>query len=551
MSPDGHRLGFSNLSKGGPPGIWVRELDSFDARLIAVPASSQDLTSLFWSPDGRYIAYGENSSQGKLTTASVSTGATENLCDVPGSPVLGGSWNADGTIIFGQATGGIMKVPAGGGIAVAVTERDRSRGEIDHLFPTFLPDGRHFIYLRFSTNAQFNGIYIGSIDDEPDRQNLNRLQESDTNGEYVLSSDPDWGRLLFVRNGALMAQQFDVRHMKLVDEPVTVVDHVGTFRAVGAFRASSDVLIYETSVTAGNVQLVWLDRQGKSAGTVGDASAGYISVSISPDGKRVLESRFDQIAVLWQVDLATGANTRFTFGSAYAAGGAWSSDASQIVFSSSPKGVFDLYQKPANGAHEGELLLHTDESKVATDWSRDGRFVLYNSTNPQTKSDIWVLPLKAGKKPAPFLKTEFNEGEGHFSPDGRLVAYQSDESGRDEIYVRTFSPDALASGAGTGGKWQISTAGGAEPRWRRDGKELYFVSSDGKLMEADVNAGPNFQSAAPKALFSLSGIGASPGIFAAWDAAPDGARFLFPKLAGREDTTPFNVVLNWQAGLKK
>jgi eukaryotic-like serine/threonine-protein kinase len=551
VSPDGHRLAFSDVSAGGPPRIWVRELDSFDARPIATPASSQDLASLFWSPDGRYIAYGVSSSPGILRRADVSTGETENLCDVPSSPVLGGSWNADGTIIFGQAGGAIMKVPASGGIASPVTVVDSSRGEIDHLFPTFLPDGRHFIYLRSSSYAQFSGIYIGSIDDKPDGQNLKRLQESDTSAEYVPSSDPAWGELLFVRNEALMAQRFDVRLMKLVDEPVTVVDHVGTFRSVAEFQASNDVLIYKTSVTTGNLQLAWLDRQGKSIGTVGDASATYASVSISPDGKRVLESRFDQTFVVWQDDLATGTSTRFTFGSAYAVGGAWSPDGSQIVFSSSPKGVFDLYQKPANGAHEGELLLHTDESKTATDWSRDGRFLLYNSTNPQTKNDIWVLPLAGDKKPAPFLKTEYNEAGGHFSPDGRFVAYRSDESGRNEIYVRTFSLDALASGEATGGKWQVSTEGGTEPRWRRDGKELYFISGDGKLMAADVNVGSNFQSAAPKALFSLSGIGASPGIFPAWDAAPDGTRFLFPKVEGREDDTPFNVVINWQVGLKK
>ena len=171
---------------------------------------------------------------------------------------------------------------------------------------------------------------------------------------------------------------------------------------------------------------------GNSGPVGGDASADYVSASISPDGKRLLESRFDQTAVLWQVDLATGANTRFTFGSGYAAGGVWSPDSSQIVFASTFKGGFDLYQKPANGARDEVLLLHTDESKLPTDWSHDGRFVLYNSTNPQTKDDIWVLPLQGEKKPAPFLKTEFNEQDGRFSPDGRFVAYQSDESGRNE-----------------------------------------------------------------------------------------------------------------------
>ncbi len=270
VSPDGHRLAFSDDSAGGPPKIWVRELDSFDARSIALPASSQGPATLFWSPDGRYIAYGEGSSPGTLRRADVSTGETENLCDVPSSPALGGSWNADGTIIFGQAGGAIMKVPASGGIASPVTEVDSSRGELDHLFPTFLPDGRHFIYLRSSTDARLSGIYIGSIDDKPDGQNLNRLQESDTSAEYVPSSDPAWGELLFVRNEALMARRFDVRLMKLVDEPVTVVDHVGTFRSVGEFQASNDVLIYKTSVTTGNARLVWLDRQGKLAGTVCD-----------------------------------------------------------------------------------------------------------------------------------------------------------------------------------------------------------------------------------------------------------------------------------------
>ena len=550
VSPDGRQLAFSEPGVGGPPKIWVRELDSFDARPIVLSESFTNVASFFWSPDGSYIAYAGDGA-GKLGRANVSTGETQTLCDVPAPPVLGGSWNADGTIIFGEASGGIMKVPASGGVAVPVTERDKSRGDIGHFWPTFLPDGRHFIYERFSAKPEFNGLYLGSIDDKPDGQNLNRLEESDTNGEYVPSPDPDWGQLLFVRNGALMAQRYDARHLKLVDQPVTVVDHVGVFRSAGSFSASHDVLVYKTTLSTSDTQLGWFDRQGKLAGAVGDASAQFAEVSISPDGKRVLESRFDQTLVLWQVDLATGANTRFTFGPAYAMGGAWSPDGSQIVFTSGPEGVFDLYQKPANGAHEAELLLHTDELKTPTDWSRDGRFVIYNSTNAQTKSDIWVLPLAGEKRPVPFLRTQFNEQEGHFSPDGRFVAYQSDESGRDEIYVRTFSPDALSLGASTGGKWQISTGGGSEPRWRRDGKALYYISSDQKLMQADVAGGPNFQSAAPKALFSLAGTGTNAGTFEAWDVAPGGARFLFPKLAGREDTTPFNVVLNWQAALKK
>lgn len=232
--------------------------------------------------------------------------------------------------------------------------------------------------------------------------------------------------------------------------------------------------------------------------------------------------------------------------------GIWSPDGSRIAFASNPNGVYDLYQKLASGVKDEELLLKSSENKFPTSWSRDGRFLLYEAEDQKTKKeDLWVLPLEGDKKPFPFLQTEFNEVDGLFSPDGHWVAYVSDESGRDEIYVRTFSPDSTAPASDTGGKWLISTGGGSGLRWRGDGKELYYRARDGKMMAVEIATAPVFRAGAPKALFQTPSPAVQSGAEAyAWDVTSDGKRFLFPKPA-ELGPPPFTVVLNWQAGLKK
>jgi serine/threonine protein kinase/Tol biopolymer transport system component len=548
VSPDGRQLAFTVVGPDGASRLWIRALDSLEARLV--PNSETAVVGpFFWSPDSRYIAFGNGP---KLKKIDVADGGNEALCDVPGVIALGGSWNRDGVIIFGQANGPIMRVSANGGSASPLTIRDPSRGEIAHAFPSFFPDGRHFVYSRYSEKSEGSALYIGSLDAKPEAQSSKPLLAADSGGIYVPSSDSDLGQLLFVRGGALLTQSFDARRLELVGEPVTVTDRVGMFRNYGLFSASANrTLVLRSDAGGGNYQLTWLDQQGKTLGTAGESSSQFLSVSVSPDGARVVASRFDQVPVLWLTDLSRGTSTRFTFGSSYTVGGAWSPDGSQIIFTSYRDGQYNLYRKRANGLKDEELLLRaSSDRKLPTDWSRDGRFLIYDVLSSQTKGDIWVLPLDGNKKPFVFLGTEFYEQDGRFSPDGHLIAYASNESGRDEIYVRTFSPDAPGGASDAGGKWLISTGGGTEPRWRRDGKELYYVAADGKLMAVDVATAAGFQAGAPKALFPVPATREG-ALGQSWDVAPDGKRFLFPVPVSGQDNTPFTVVLNWQAGLKK
>jgi serine/threonine protein kinase/Tol biopolymer transport system component len=548
VSPDGRELAFAVVGSDGVQRLWIRALDSVEAHLVPNSASAV-IGPPFWSPDNRSLVFGDGP---KLRKIGVTDGATETLCDVLGAIALGGSWNRDGVIVFGQAAGPVMRVSANGGAATPLTIRDASHGEISHAFPSFLPDGRHFIYSRYSDKMEKTGLYIGSLDAKPEEQSTQPLVAAESGAIYVPPSGQELGQLLFVRDGALLAQSFDDRHLDLIGEAVPVADTVGLFRNYGLFSASTNrVLVFRSRAGGGNFQLTWLDRRGQAIGVAGEPSAQFLSVSISPDGARDVVSLFDRIPVLWMTDFQRGTNTRFTFGSSYAIGGAWSPDGTQIIFSSYRDGRYDLFHKPANGLKDEELLLRSSsERKFPTDWSRDGRFVIYDLQGAQTKTDLWVLPLGGDKKPFPFLQTEYDEQGGRFSPDGHWVAYASDESGRPEIYVRTFSSSTVGGAPDAGGKWLISTGGGFEPRWRRDGKELCYLSPEGKVMAVDVTTAGGFQSGAPKPLFQVPGTGAG-ALGQSWDMAPDGKRFLLPVPISAQDVPPFTVVLNWQASLKR
>ncbi len=546
LSPDGRHFAFFTTASDGADRLWIRDVDSLGARPLPGSEVTGAAAPFFWSPDSRSIAFW---SDRKLKKISISGGPAETICDLPGGEI-GGSWNSDGMIILGQAPGGILRVSAYGGSPSLLTMPYSPRGEAAHVFPSFLPDGRHFVYLRVSAAPANSGIYVGSLDARPEEQDSKELLTTEFAPAFAPSSHPGSGQLLFVRDGALLAQQFDTRRLALTGEPVVVADHVATFRARALFSVSSNgVLTYSAGAPPG-YRLTWLDRQGKILGSAGEPSS-YMAVALSPDGARVAVTQFGKqypIPGLWLIDESRNVSTRFTFGPP-SEGAVWSPDGARMIFNSNRDGVFDLYQKPTSSAENEAVLLKSRGDKFPTSWSRDGRFVLYDEANPQTKSDIWVLPLAGDKKPFTFLRTEFNEQGGSFSPDGRFVAYQSDESGRDEIYVRTFSPDALASGTATGGKWQISAGGGAEPRWRRDGKELYYVSSDGKLMDVAVTANPEFRAAAPKVLFAVPLQSSSPDLHI-WDVTSDGRRFLVAVPAAQSAPVPFIIVLNWRAALK-
>jgi eukaryotic-like serine/threonine-protein kinase len=547
LSPDGRQFAFFAAGPDGVQRLWIRSLDALEARPLPGSESSV-LAPFFWSPDSRYIAFDAG---GKLKTIDISGGPAQTLCDVA-QYAVGGSWNRDGVIIFGQSPGGIMRISASGGPASPLTSLDSSRGEIQHVLPSFLPDGRHFIYLRTSGKPENSGVYVGSLDARPEEQGSKLLLATAYGPAYVPSSNPGFGQLLFVRDGTLMAQSFDARRLELVGDPIPMAEQLGTYRDFGFFSASvNGVLVYRTGGGGGDSQLTWFDRQGKVLGTAGEQGL-YRAPALSPDGRRAAVSRRDPQngkLALWLVDFSRGTSTRFTFGSSSATYPIWSPDSSRIIFASGSAGAYDLYQKPANGATDEELLLKSSENKYPADVSRDGRFLLYVSLDPKTKDDLWMLPLGGDKKPFPFLQTEFNEADGHFSPDGHWVDYRSDESGRNEIYVRRFSPDSTAAASDTGAKWQVSYGGGTDPRWSADGKELYYMTPDWKLMAVEVTTNPVFQAGAAKLLFQAPqqpSVSVTEG-----DYTVDGKRFLFLAPVGQTAQAPFTVVLNWQAGLKK
>jgi Tol biopolymer transport system component len=418
VSPDGRQLAFAATGPDGVLRLWIRPLDSLEAR----PLSGSELPAtprpFFWSPDSRYIAFDAG---GKLKKIDVLGGPARTLCDITGLAV-GGSWNRDGVIIFGNDTGGLMRVSANSGPAVRLTTLDPSRKESSHAFPSFLPDGRHFIYLRRSDKPGNSGAYVGSLDAKPEEQDSKLLLSTAYGPIYAPSSDPGSDRLLFLRDGGLMTQLFDASRLELKGEPDTITDQLGYFYSFGFFSASTnDVLVYRTG-GGGASRLTSFDREGKALGTEGEPGY-YYGLALSLDGTRAAVSRIDQNGSLSLVDLLRGTSTRFTSGASDAVFGTWSPDGSRIIFASSRDGVYDLYQKQASDVKDEELLLNSNASKYPTSWSRDGRFLLYMVEDPRTERyDLWVLPFEGDKKPFLFLHTEFNNYDGQFSPDGRRVA---------------------------------------------------------------------------------------------------------------------------------
>jgi eukaryotic-like serine/threonine-protein kinase len=541
ISPDGRQLAFYASGLDRVQRLWIRALDSLEARPLS-GSESPGYAPLFWSPDSRYIAFYD---AGTLKKIGMSGGDAEPVCNLTGVAV-GGSWNRDGVIIFGSNGGGLMRVAADGGRASPLTTLDASRNEIYHAFPSFLPDGRHFVYERVSSLPGNSGVFIGSLDAKPEEQVSKRLLAIDFWLAYGASSDPGSGQLVYTRDGALKTQPFDARKLELAGEPTTLDEN----RDVTLFSVSDDgVLVYWIGGYRSS-QLTWIDRRGKVLGTPGEPSDN-LTLAISPDGTRSAVSRFgDHGPGLWVFDFERGTNTRFTLDSSNSLDASWSPDGKRIIFASNRDGgTMNLYQKLVDGAKNEELLLKSSEDKNPTSWSRDGRFLLFSARDPKTKADLWVLPLEGDKKPKPFLQTEFNEQDGHFSPDGRWIAYTSDESGRNEIYVRTFAP---GSGGATdsGGKTLISTGGGVGPRWREDGKELFYLAPDGKVMAVEITNNPVFRPGVPKELFQGPAQSLTPG-GSQWDVAPNGERFLIAALSVQSAPAPFTVVLNWQTTLKQ
>jgi eukaryotic-like serine/threonine-protein kinase len=551
LSPDGRQLAFLAPDTDGRNHVWIRPLDSLEPRSLPGTENAEG-PPVFWSPDSRFIAFQAGN---KLKKIDISSGPPQDICDAS-VVIIGGAWNRDGMVIFGTVGNGMMQVPAAGGVAGLLTTTE-GRNEV-HAFPSFLPDGRHFLYLRAPDNP---GIYLGSIDVKPEQQSSKRILSTSLMAVYAPSADSGMGRLFFLREGTLLAQAFDEKSLLLRGDPIPVAERVGSLFLSGQFSVSpSGVLAFRGGKTALWLsRLSWFDRQGKQLGNAGEPEAySYTDLALSPDGTRVAATRIDPKVAggegdIWLLDLIRGVSTRFTFDLAPDSAPIWSPDGTRLAFAANRAGGSGIYQKATNGSGKEEELVHaTGDPKRPDDWSHDGRFLLYTHVDPRTHADLWVLPLAGNGIPSgtatPFANTDFSEEQGRFSPDTRWIAYSSDESGRSEIYIQAFP--APPNG---GGKTPISRDGGSEPRWRRDGKELFYFSPDGKLMAADVTQGPTFKASVPRILFQVPVTQIARSAVASqvfgWDVAPDGKRFLID--TATTSSEPVTVLLNWTAELKK
>jgi Tol biopolymer transport system component len=553
ISPDGRKIAYTaSRATSSVTSLWVRPLETLDAKTVYPDLSGGNVPFSFWSPDSRFVAFSVGA---QLKRVEASGGPAQTICDAPPG-YAGGTWNENNVIVF-SARAGLLKVAAAGGEASPVTTLDAARQETGHSGPVFLPDGRHFLYLRRTNLDRSNGIYVGSLDAKPDQQDTRRLLNSSFPAAYAASAGGSEGHILFLRENTLMAQPFDVHKLALTGEAVPIAESVTNYANImGTFSVSaSGTLIYRTAAGAEDERrLTWVNRQGKTLGQLGDPAQYLGAPSLSPDGTRVaIERGAADKSDIWLVN-SPGISTRFTFDGA-SRDPVWSPDGKHIAFYSNLDQKFELLRKSSDNGGDAVSLLKFEATFARPDsWSRDGHFLAFDSSDPKTKVDIWLLPYPlAGKgqgQPVPWLRTEFNEGFGSFSPDSRWIAYMSDESGRNEVYVRPFtSPDPAAASTPNrpgGLKQQVSKdgLGSFRLRWRADGKELFFQDRQDSVMSVDVSTNPVFRSGIPQPLFKL------PLRTGGWDVAGDGKRFLLTLAADTTESSavpPIIVMLNWAA----
>jgi eukaryotic-like serine/threonine-protein kinase len=532
VAPDGRTIAVvAYVESARKNALWIYELGLPNARILA---DTEGASYPFWSPDGRSLAF---FADGKLKKLEVSGGPVQIICDAPSG--RGGTWNKDGVIVFTSFAGlgrGLYRVSSSGGTPAQISSPDLSRKEQSHRWPQFLPDGKHYLYLAANFGGQkgVDAIFVGSLDSNEKRF----VVEATANAAYA---EP--GYLLFYRDRTLFAQRFDEKRLAVTGEPTSILTGIQYNPQVkrAVFDASGNgLLVAQSGSGVALSQPIWFDRKGKELGAVGKPDV-YENVFIAPNGRFVAVDKTDMVSQktdVWTYDLQRQSSKRLTFDPSYDAMPVWSPDASRLVFESNRQNRFDLYMKNSDGAQEEKSIVRDEADKFPNDWSNDGKYILYTRD-----TDLWFVVLPELKSSL-LLKAPSVLRNGQFSRDGKWVAYASNETGKWEIYVTSF-PEAR-------GKWQVSTGGGEQPRWRGDGKELFYLSSDGTMMAVPVTTGANFDAGTPVALFQTTPRQPIPryDLFV-YDVTRDGQRFLILTQLKQAETAPMSIVLNWAAKLNK
>jgi eukaryotic-like serine/threonine-protein kinase len=529
ISPDGTTIAFLGRDASGKQSIWVRPLDSFTPHQLA---DTEGAARMFWSPDSRYVAFFINRSQ--LKKAPVAGGPPQLIAEGDGG--ADGSWGSAGDILFdGRAVDPIRRVSATGGAITQVLTPDASKGEAGHAWPYFLPDGRHFLFLAMSKRVGDKAtLHIGSLDSK----DSSVIGPSDSRAEYAN------GYILYVLQGTLVARRFDLDKLETAGEPIPLAEHLSVdANDTASFSVSNNgVLVFAQGELAATSELVWVDRTGKELGKIGQPGP-YSDVALSPDDTRLAYGFAERsgAADVWVRDLKRDVASRLTFSPRNDIWPTWSPDGRRIAYSSDANAHYSVVIRDASGTGNEQAVYSDDNADVGVDdWSRSGDRLSIRVLPASRRWDIKMLTLGGAANPVDYIVTEAGELGARFSPDGRFVAYVSNESGINEVYVQTYPA--------SGGKWQISSGGGGQPQWRADGKELFFVTPDDTLQAVPVSMGASFEPGVPKPLFKRA-IERSGLVRSRWCPTSDGQRFVLNAAREAGQSPPFAIVLNWPATL--
>jgi Tol biopolymer transport system component len=531
LSPDGKSIAYVTQPADGKRMLSIRPIGSDSGQPVA---GTEDIEALLWSPDSRQIA---TLARGVVTTIDLATGSSRRLGTV--GATRGASWNGNGTILLArQSDNVIVRMPDSGGSPTPVTKLDASRKEMLHGLPVFLPDGRHFLYVAAAGNPQESGIFLAALDSSDAPVRVIQVHPNRFNGMAYVAG----GYVMYQNEGRLVAQPTDEQGQPRGTSTVVADNIDGTFTV-----SNTGLLMYRRATQTAGAQLLWFTREGQQAGQVGPAD-NYGSIDISPKGDRAAVDIFtNNNQDIWVVDLERSVAQPVVTNPFRDWTASWSPDGSRLAFASSRAndGTTKIYEKASTGAGAETLLPSGDVSSIPVHWSSDGKYIVFARLRPgdAARYDTWLLPLFGERRATPLLDSGFDQSHPRVSPDSHFIAYSTNESGTYQIVVQTF-PDP------NGGKWQISASGGIEPRWRRDGRELYYLGFDGKLMSASIG-GPPFSAGRPVELFQtpLTVNRAQPTRNRRYDVAPDG-RFLMVIPSPTGPDAPYSVVVNWNAGLE-